>query len=201
MANIIDKIVWWFTKNAYGSPIEYTNPVKCVNPTSNLDYLYGPYKLPDGVTEPTLNLLPDELKNTLYPGKTFGIEKDGKIIEYWAQLKDSVIDASGFDFAEAVNNPENYDLIIKQCVDLDDVEVTRIPASFIDDLFDEDDENPTIDSDYLLGQTGSTEGEGTTGGTEEQGPTGGTEGEGTDFDPLPPPDPGMDPEAMGGTEE
>lgn len=157
MANIIDKIVSWFTKGAYGSPIEYTNPVKCVNPTSNLDYLYGPYKLPEGVTEPTLELLPDDLKNTLYPGKTFGIEKNGRIIEYWAQLKESVTGASGFNFEDAVSTPGNYDLVIKQCVDLDDVEVVRIPAADIDALFDADLDNPKVDADYEAGQTGGTE--------------------------------------------
>lgn len=157
MSEIVNKIISWFKEGAYSSPIQYTSAVKCVNKSSNLDYLYGPYKLPDGVSEPTLETIPNDLKLTLYPGKTFGIEKNGKIIEYWAQLKEDVVKSKGFNFDEAVNNPENYDLIIKQCVDLDDVEVTRIPASFIDDLFDEDDENPTVDSDYLLEQTGGTE--------------------------------------------
>lgn len=178
MANVIDKIVSWFTKGAYGSPIEYTNPVKCVNPTSNLDYLYGPYKLPEGVNEPTLETIPSDLKLTLYPGKTFGIEKNGRIIEYWAQLKDKVVETADFNFEEAVNNPENYDLIIKQCVDLDDVEVTRIPANAIDLLFDDNPDDPTINPDYLQEQTEGTEGEGT-------------------FDPETP----IDPETTGGTEE
>jgi hypothetical protein len=158
MAEILNKIISWFTKEAYSSPIEYTNTVKCVNKTSNLDYLYGPYKLPEGVNEPTLETIPNDLKLTLYPGKTFGIEKNGKIIEYWAQLKDSVVNnEAGFNFEEAVNNPENYDLIIKQCIDLDDIEVTRIPANYIDVLFDEDNENPTVDTDYEQEQTGGTE--------------------------------------------
>lgn len=159
MANIIDKIISWFTKDAYSSPIEYTNVVKCVNKASNLDYLYGPYKLPEDKTEPTLDILPDDLKNTLYPGKTFGIEKNGRIIEYWAQLKESVTGADGFNFEEAVKTPENYDLVIKQCVDLDDVEVVRIPANAIDALFDADPNDPTIDTDYLPepGEIGGTE--------------------------------------------
>lgn len=157
MAEILNKIISWFTKDAYSSPIEYTNTVKCVNKSSNLDYLYGPYKLPEGVNEPTLDTIPDDLRGTLYPGKTFGIEKDGKIIEYWAQLKDDIIKSMGFDFAEAVKTPENYDLIIKQCVDLDDVEITRIPASAIDVLFDDNPNDPTVDTDYENETTGGTE--------------------------------------------
>ena len=181
MGETVNRIIKWLfgsNKTAY-TPGQFTSTLKCVNKSSNLDYFYGPYKLPEGVNEPTLKTIPEELYNTLFPGKTFGIEKDGKIIEYWAQLKENIVKSEGFNFDEAVDDPENYDLIIKQCVDLDDVEVTRIPANDIDALFDTDENTPTIDTDYLSGQTSSTE------------------GEGTDFDPLPPPDP----EAIGGTEE
>lgn len=188
MSEIVNKIISWFTKGAYSTPIQYTNTVKCTNKSSNLDYLYGPYKLPEGVTEPTLELLPDDLKKTLYPGKTFGIEKNGKIIEYWAQLQDKVVQTDGYKFDEVVNTPENYDLVLKQCVDLDDVEVTRIPASYIDALFDDNPNEPEVDQDYLNEEQGPTGG---TGGTE------GTEGEGTDFNPENPPEP----EPTGGTEE
>jgi hypothetical protein len=190
MAETVNKIINWLfgsNKNAYSSPIEYTNTVKCVNKSSNLDYFYGPYKLPDGVSEPTLDTIPEDLYKTLFPGKTFGIEKDGKIIEYWAQLKENIVKSEKFDFDKAVDNPKNYDLIVKQCVDLDDIEITRIPASDIDLLFDNDPNTPPIDPDYENEATGGTEG----------GQTGSTEGEGTDFDPLPPPDP----ESIGGTEE
>lgn len=165
MAEILNKIISWFTKDAYSSPIEYTNAVKCVNKSSNLDYLYGPYKLPEGVNEPTLDTIPDDLRGTLYPGKTFGIEKNGKIIEYWAQLREDVVKSTGFNFEKAVEDPANYDLVIKQCVDLNDVEVTRIPYDAIDVLFDDDLDNPTVDQDYLPEQTGGTEEQ--TGGTED----------------------------------
>ena len=166
MANIIDKIVSWFTKGAYGSPIEYTNPVKCVNPTSNLDYLYGPYKLPEGVNEPTLETIPDDLRLTLYPGKTFGIEKNGKIIEYWAQLKDRVVESADFNFETAVNIPENYDLIVKQCVDVEEItpNLISVDKSSIDALFDDDETNPTLGSEW---QPLPGEEQGQTGGTEE----------------------------------
>lgn len=146
--------------------VRYTSPIFLTNRTANLDSSYGPYELPTGVTVPTIDILDADTKATLYPGKTFGIIINGQVVEYWAQLKDSVVQATGYKFDEAVEKPENYELIIKQCVDLDDVEITRIPARDIDRLFDDDLNDPTIDPDY--------ENE-TTGGTEEQGPTGGTE--------------------------
>ena len=168
MGETVNRIINWLfgsNKTAY-TPGQFTSTLKCVNKSSNLDYFYGPYKLPEGVNEPTLKTIPDELYKTLFPGKTFGIEKGGKIIEYWAQLKENIVKSEGFNFDKAVDDPENYDLIIKQCVDLDDVEVTRIPTSDIDRLFDDNLNDPTIDPDYENGPTG---------GTEEQGPTGGTE--------------------------
>lgn len=172
MGETVNRIIKWLfgsNKTAY-TPGQFTSTLKCVNKSSNLDYFYGPYKLPDGVSEPTLETIPEDLYNTLFPGKTFGIEKDGKIIEYWAQLKEDVVKSENFDFDTAVDNPQNYDLIVKQCVDLDDVEVTRIPANDIDALFDDDPNTPTIDSGYTEGTTEGTDPEvdpEAIGGTEE----------------------------------
>lgn len=152
---------------------DLTKRIKVLSSTPNIDAHYGPYA--------SLDEAKDTLKNVLKPsaiGRTIGVVSNNKVTEYWYQ---PVLDDKG---KLTIDDDGNTicDFVLKQCVDLDDVEVTRIPASFIDDLFDDDPNNPTIDTDYLSGQTGSTE------------------GEGSDFIPLPP-DPVMDPEAMGGTEE
>lgn len=172
--SLINKIAEKF-KNIF---VSYTNPIYLTNRAANIDSTYGPYELPVGVDTPTLDMLDSNAKDTLYPGKTFGIIINGQIVEYWAQLKDSVTGATGFNFDEAVKDNSNYELVIKQCVDLDDVEVIRIPASAIDVLFDDDPDDPAINPDYLQEQTEGTEGEVT-------------------FDPETPIDPGT----IGGTEE
>lgn len=151
--SLINKIASAF-KNIF---VRYTNPILLTNRTANIDSTYGPYELPAGVETPTLDMLDSNAKDTLYPGKTFGIIKNGQVVEYWAQLKDSVTGATGFNFDEAVKDNSNYELVIKQCIDLDDVEVTRIPASAIDVLFDDDLNNPTVDSEYETEQVGGTE--------------------------------------------
>ena len=151
--SLINKIAEKF-KNIF---VSYTNPIYLTNRAANIDSTYGPYELPAGVDTPTLDMLDNNAKDTLYPGKTFGIIKDGQVVEYWAQLKDSVTGTTGFNFGEAVKDNSNYELVIKQCVDLDDVEVVRIPAADIDALFDADLDNPKVDADYEAGQTGGTE--------------------------------------------
>ena len=94
------------------------------------------------------------------------LEKDGKIIEYWAQLKDSVTSAAGFNFEEAAKTITNYDLIVKQCVDVEEItpNLISVDKSSIDALFDADETNdPTLGSEWqpLPGeepeQTGGTE--------------------------------------------
>ena len=86
--SLINKIAEKF-KNIF---VSYTNPIYLTNRAANIDSTYGPYELPAGVDTPTLDMLDNNAKDTLYPGKTFGIIKDGQVVEYWAQLKDSVID-------------------------------------------------------------------------------------------------------------
>lgn len=137
--------------------VSYTNPILLTNRAANIDSTYGPYLLPDDIETPTLDMLDDNAKNTLYPGKTFGIIKNGQITEYWAQLTDAAVGYSGFIFDEAVKVNSNYELVVKQCIDLDDVEVTRIPVSDIDVLFDDDPNTPAVDTDYKGEQTGGTE--------------------------------------------
>lgn len=151
--SLINKIAEKF-KNIF---VKYTNPILLTNRSANIDSTYGPYELPEGVETPTLDMLDSNAKDTLYPGKTFGIIINGQVVEYWAQLKDSVKGATGFNFDEAITNNSNYELVIKQCIDLNDVEVTRIPASAIDILFDDNPDDPTVDPDYTTEQTGGTE--------------------------------------------
>ena len=132
MANILSRIIATF---------DLANRVRVLNPCSNIDAQYGPYVSVDEAKTALTGVL-----NENSVGRTIGITSaDGKVIEYWWQ---TITDSEG---------NKTYDFVIKQCVDLDDVEVTRIPAVDIDALFDTDEENPTVNQDYLTGQTGSTE--------------------------------------------
>lgn len=144
MNNILQAIKDFLGLGTY----DLTKRIKVLNSTPNIDAHYGPYA--------SLEEAKDTLKNLLKPsaiGRTIGVISGNKVIEYWYQ---PVLDTNGNLTTDNEGNTV-CDFVIKQCVDLDDVEVTRIPANDIDALFDEDDENPTVDSDYLLEQTGGTE--------------------------------------------
>jgi hypothetical protein len=123
MANILSRIIATF---------DLANRVRVLNPCANIDSQYGPYV---SVEEAKTTLAGVLNENSV--GRTIGItEADGKVTEYWWQ---TITDSNG---------NKTYDFVLKQYVDLDDVEVTRIPSDDIDALFDDDLDNPTIDTDY-----------------------------------------------------
>lgn len=143
MNNIINKI-----KDFLISTYDLTKRVRVVNSCPNIDAHYGPYASLDEA-KTTLNavLKPEAI------GRTIGVISGNKVTEYWYQ---PVLDTDGNLTTDGKGNAV-CDFVLKQCVDLDDVEVTRIPASAIDVLFDADLDNPTIDPYYEAGQTGGTE--------------------------------------------
>lgn len=143
MINILQAI-----KEGLKNTFDLTKRVKILNPCSNVDAHYGPYTSLDEART-TLNGL---LTSTAI-GRTIGVIDGNKVTEYWLQ---PVVDENG-DLTIDSNGDTICDFVIKQCVDLDDIEVTRIPADYIDALFDDDSENPTVDPDYENEQTGGTE--------------------------------------------
>lgn len=151
MNNIL-KAIKDFLKSTY----DLTKRVRVVNPCPNIDAHYGPYEsLDDAKTTLSAVLKPDAI------GRTIGVISNNKVIEYWWQ---PVVDTDGNLTTDDDGNVI-CDFVIKQCIDLNDVEVTRIPANDIDLLFDDNPNEPTIDTGYTQGTTGGTEGE--VGGTEE----------------------------------
>lgn len=143
MINILQAI-----KEGLKNTFDLTKRVKILNPCSNVDAHYGPYTSLDEARTTLTGLL-----TSTAIGRTIGVIDGNKVTEYWLQ---PILDDKGNLTTDDGGNTI-CDFVLKQCVDLDDVEVTRIPADYIDALFDEDDENPTVDSDYLLEQTGGTE--------------------------------------------
>lgn len=143
MINILQAI-----KEGLKNTFDLTKRVKILNPCSNVDAHYGPYTSLDEARTTLTGLL-----TSTAIGRTIGVIDGNKVTEYWLQ---PVLDDEGNLTTDGGGNTI-CDFVLKQCVDLDDVEVTRIPAKDIDALFDEDDENPTVDSEYETEQTGGTE--------------------------------------------
>lgn len=143
MINILQAI-----KEGLKNTFDLTKRVKILNPCSNVDAHYGPYTSLDEARTTLTGLL-----TSTAIGRTIGVIDGNKVTEYWLQ---PILDDKGNLTTDDGGNTI-CDFVLKQCVDLDDVEVTRIPAKDIDALFDEDDETPTVDSDYLQEQTGGTE--------------------------------------------
>jgi hypothetical protein len=164
MINILQAI-----KEGLKNTFDLTKRVKILNPCSNVDAHYGPYTSLDEARTTLTGLL-----TSTAIGRTIGVIDGNKVTEYWLQ---PVLDDKGNLTTDDGGNTI-CDFVLKQCVDLDDVEVIRIPASAIDVLFDDDPDDPAINPDYLQEQTEGTKGE-------------------VPFDPETPIDPGT----IGGTEE
>lgn len=110
MANILSRIIATF---------DLANRIRVLNPCANIDYQYGPYV---SVEEAKTALTGALNENSV--GRTIGItEADGKVTEYWWQ---TIIDGGG---------NKTYDFVIKQCIDLEDVEINKITDGSIDKLF------------------------------------------------------------------
>lgn len=143
MINILQAI-----KEGLKNTFDLTKRVKILNPCSNVDAHYGPYTTLDEARTTLTGLL-----TSTAIGRTIGVIDGNKVTEYWLQ---PVVDENG-DLTTDDSGNTICDFVIKQCVDLDDVEVVRIPAADIDALFDADLDNPKVDADYEAGQTGGTE--------------------------------------------
>lgn len=94
-----------YTKHETSSSFPLSNQVRVANKSSNVDFNYGPYDLPEGMyideiikgtTGPNILDLDEDTLQTIAPGKTFGfigtntpvvgVTSSEQVIELWAQL-------------------------------------------------------------------------------------------------------------------
>ena len=146
-----------YTKHETSSSFPLSNQVRIANKSSNVDFNYGPYDLPDGMyideiikgtTGPSVLDLSEDTLQTIAPGKTFGfigtntsepgVTSSEQVIELWAQLvpgltwQEGEAPPSASRFESGVTYA-NYVLEVKGSKG--SVSVDRITNSQIDSLF------------------------------------------------------------------